>query len=46
MPKTRREADSLGELELPADCLWGVHTARALANFPLSGRTSPTSRSC
>ena len=39
MTKTRREADSLGEIELPADCLWGVHTARALANFPLSGRT-------
>jgi aspartate ammonia-lyase len=38
MNATRREADSLGEVELPKDCLWGVHTARALANFPLSGR--------
>ena len=38
MTTTRRESDSLGEIELVADCLWGVHTARALANFPLSGR--------
>ena len=38
MGAMRRESDSLGEVELPADCLWGVHTARALANFPLSGR--------
>ena len=33
------ETDSLGEVELPADCLWGIHTQRALGNFPLSGRT-------
>jgi len=38
MTETRSESDSLGGIELPADCLWGVHTARALANFPLSGR--------
>ena len=35
---TRREGDSLGEVELPADCLWGINTARGLANFPISGR--------
>jgi aspartate ammonia-lyase len=34
----RRESDSLGEREVPADALWGIHTARALENFPLSGR--------
>jgi aspartate ammonia-lyase len=34
----RTETDSLGELEVPADALYGIHTARALANFPLSGR--------
>ena len=34
---TRTERDSLGEHEVPADVYWGVHTARALANFPISG---------
>ncbi len=34
----RRESDSLGEREVPAGALWGVHTARAIENFPLSGR--------
>ncbi|MDE2385747.1 MAG: aspartate ammonia-lyase, partial [Alphaproteobacteria bacterium] len=31
------EADSLGEWELPAEALYGVHTARAAANFPITG---------
>lgn len=34
----RKERDSLGERELPKECLYGIHTARALENFPLSGR--------
>ncbi len=34
----RRESDQLGERELPADALYGVHTLRAMENFPLSGR--------
>jgi len=34
----RTEHDALGDLSLPAEALHGVHTARALANFPLSGR--------
>ena len=34
----RRERDSLGELPVPAEALHGIHTARALANFPLAGR--------
>ncbi len=34
----RRETDSLGAVFLPADCLYGVHTWRALRNFPISGR--------
>ena len=34
---TRIEEDNLGSLELPATCLWGVHTGRAMANFPISG---------
>ncbi|WP_028533894.1 aspartate ammonia-lyase [Paludibacterium yongneupense] len=35
---TRIESDSLGELRLPADALYGAHTARALDNFRLSGQ--------
>ena len=34
---TRIEKDSLGPLEVPADALYGVQTARAVANFPISG---------
>ena len=35
---TRTERDSLGELQIPAEVYWGVHTARALINFPISRR--------
>jgi aspartate ammonia-lyase len=34
----RIETDSLGSLEIPADAYWGIHTARALENFPISKR--------
>ena len=34
----RTESDLLGERSLPEDCLYGIHTLRALENFPLSGR--------
>ena len=34
---TRFETDSLGQMELPANCLWGIHTQRAIENFPISG---------
>jgi aspartate ammonia-lyase len=34
----RIEKDLLGELAVPKDAYWGIHTARALKNFPLSGR--------
>lgn len=33
----RVEKDSLGELQVPADAYYGVQTARAIANFPISG---------
>ncbi len=36
-PKMRIEKDSLGELQVPADAYYGVQTARAVANFPISG---------
>ncbi|CAN5813080.1 aspartate ammonia-lyase [soil metagenome] len=35
---TRTERDPLGELEVPADAYYGVQTARAIRNFPISGR--------
>ena len=34
----RKEHDLLGELSVPADALYGIHTARAIENFPLAGR--------
>ena len=37
-PKLRLERDALGELALPAEALHGIHTQRALENFPLAGR--------
>ena len=37
MSAMRLEHDLLGELEVPADAYWGIHTARAVANFPISG---------
>ena len=35
---TRTEKDSLGELEVPAQAWYGIQTARAIENFPISGR--------
>ncbi len=34
--KTRIETDQLGEKQIPADALWGIHTARAMDNFPIA----------
>jgi aspartate ammonia-lyase len=34
----RTETDSLGSLEIPAEAYWGIHTARALENFPITRR--------
>jgi aspartate ammonia-lyase len=33
----RVEHDFLGEKQIPAEAYWGVHTARAVENFPVSG---------
>lgn len=33
----RHEEDSLGQMTLPRTCLWGIHTQRAIENFPISG---------
>jgi len=37
-PGARIERDPLGELEVPEDAYYGVQTARAIRNFPISGR--------
>ncbi|MFC6841969.1 class II fumarate hydratase [Xanthomonas theicola] len=37
----RTEHDSMGELQVPADALWGAQTQRAVQNFPISGQPMP-----
>ncbi|MDE1963203.1 MAG: class II fumarate hydratase [Xanthomonadaceae bacterium] len=37
----RIEHDSMGELRVPADALYGAQTQRAIENFPVSGLTLP-----
>lgn len=38
MSDYRIEKDLLGERDVPADALYGIHTVRALENFPLAAR--------
>ncbi len=38
MNEFRTEHDLLGQMQIPAGALHGIHTARAMENFPLSGR--------
>jgi aspartate ammonia-lyase len=33
----RTESDILGSIQIPKNALWGIHTARAMKNFPLTG---------
>ncbi len=37
----RIEQDSMGEVRVPADALWGAQTQRAIDNFNISGRAMP-----
>ena len=37
MSATRLEHDLLGDYQVPMNAYWGVHTARAVDNFPISG---------
>jgi len=37
----RVERDTMGEMRVPADALYGAQTARALENFPVSGLRFP-----
>ncbi len=41
MSDFRIERDSMGELEVPADALYGAQTQRAVENFPISGLRMP-----
>src|SRR3954451_13699716 len=42
-PATRTEKDSIGLKEIPANVYYGVQTARAVENYPISGmRAHPT----
>jgi aspartate ammonia-lyase len=38
----RIERDPLGELDVPADAYYGIQTARAVDNFPISGLRAPS----
>ena len=40
-PGFRTEHDSLGEVLVPAEALWGAQTQRAVVNFPISGTRLP-----
>lgn len=37
----RTEKDSLGEIRVPADRMWGAQTQRSLLNFPIGGTKMP-----
>ena len=39
---TRIERDSMGELDVPANALYGAQTQRAINNFPVSHTPMPT----
>ncbi|MCK9420302.1 MAG: class II fumarate hydratase [Nitrospirae bacterium] len=41
MPDYRIEKDSLGEVKVPVDALYGAQTQRAVENFPVSGMRFP-----
>ena len=41
MTETRIERDTMGEVVLPADALYGAQTQRAVDNFPISGQPMP-----
>ncbi|PKA28147.1 aspartate ammonia-lyase [Leptospira levettii] len=38
----RMEHDLLGEREIPKDVYWGIHTLRALENYPITGKSIGT----
>ena len=38
---TRRETDSIGAIDVPADAYWGAQTQRSLQNFRIGGERMP-----
>jgi len=40
-PATRIETDSMGQIDVPADKLWGAQTQRSLQNFKIGGQRMP-----
>lgn len=40
-PSERIEKDSMGEMRVPAEALWGAQTQRAVGNFPISDLRFP-----
>jgi fumarate hydratase class II len=42
MANVRIERDTFGNIEVPADRLWGAQTQRSLQNFKISGERMPT----
>ncbi|NAT16358.1 aspartate ammonia-lyase, partial [Pseudomonas syringae pv. actinidifoliorum] len=41
MSNTRIERDSMGQLQVPAEALYGAQTQRAVENFPISHQRMP-----
>ena len=41
MANVRIERDTFGNIEVPADRLWGAQTQRSLQNFKISGERMP-----
>src|SRR4051812_13514704 len=41
MAATRTERDSFGDIDVPADRLWGAQTQRSLQNFRISNERMP-----
>lgn len=42
MAKTRKEKDSIGTIEVPADKYWAAQTQRSMENFKIGGQQMPT----
>jgi hypothetical protein len=40
-PRTRRESDSMGVIDVPAHAYWGAQTQRSLLNFDIGGDRMP-----
>jgi fumarate hydratase, class II len=41
MTGTRRETDSFGAIDVPAEAYWGAQTQRSIGNFPIGGERMP-----